>query len=114
MRAVASAAIPGIGAIGAVISYVISSTLVSLFSDGIGLNRVWTYVPTDAPNYYRGNSTNLATSSTICILSLVLAFYLHRENRKRARGERDYRLENKTPEELEQLGCRHPLFKYQL
>ncbi|TFK29612.1 MFS general substrate transporter [Coprinopsis marcescibilis] len=95
MRAVASAAIPGIGAIGALIS-------------------VWTYVPADAPNYYRGNSANLATSSTICILSLGLAFYLHRENQKRARGERDYRLENKTPEELEQLGCRHPQFKYQI
>ncbi|TFK29613.1 MFS general substrate transporter [Coprinopsis marcescibilis] len=95
IRAVASAAIPGIGAIGSVIS-------------------VWTYLPADAPNYLKGNSINLATSVTACVLTGGLAFYLNRENKKRERGERDYRLDNKKLEELEELGCNHPEFKYQL
>ncbi|KAG2011917.1 high-affinity nicotinic acid transporter [Coprinopsis cinerea AmutBmut pab1-1] len=95
MRAVVSATIPGIGALGAVVS-------------------VWTYISTDAPNYYRGNSANLGTTTATCIMSALLALYLHRENKKRERGERDHILEGKSQEELEQLGCRHPEFRYQL
>ncbi|KAH6915822.1 major facilitator superfamily domain-containing protein [Coprinopsis sp. MPI-PUGE-AT-0042] len=95
MRAVVSGAIPGIGAIGAVVS-------------------VWTYVPNDAPNYYRGNGINLGTTTTTCVLTCLLALYLTWENKKRARGERNHRLEGKTQEELEQLGCRHPEFRFQI
>jgi len=95
MRAVATAAIPGIGAIGAIIA-------------------VWTYLPNDAPNFHNGNSLNLAAGLTVMVMTFVGMLYLRHENRKRDRGERDYRLEGKTEAELRDLGYKHPNFRYQL
>jgi len=40
--------------------------------------------------------------------------YIRWENEKRNKGERDYHLEGKTTEEIEQLGYLHPKFRYQL
>ncbi|RXW23316.1 hypothetical protein EST38_g2554 [Candolleomyces aberdarensis] len=95
MRAVVSGAIPGIGAIGAVMA-------------------VWTYLPSDAPNYRKGNLGNLGTMSTLCVIICTMAVYIKLENAKRERGGRDYRLEGKTEEELRNLGYRHPEFRYQI
>lgn len=77
-------------------------------------NSVWTYLPKDSPNYHKGNSLNLATSCTVCVLAVIGGLYLHRENQRRERGERDYRLQGKVTEEIEQLGYLHPSFRYQL
>jgi hypothetical protein len=79
----------------------------------IYVGSVWTYLPTDAPNYHNGNSLNLATSAAACTLALIGLVYLRWENAKRDRGERDHRLEGKTAEEIEQLGYLHPSFRYQ-
>ncbi|KAJ7255458.1 MFS general substrate transporter [Mycena haematopus] len=95
IRAMTSAIITGFGALGAVIA-------------------VWTYLPADAPNYHKGNSLNLGTTTAICILTLIAIIYIRSENAKRNRGERDYRLEGKTAKELKELGYLHPRFRYQL
>ncbi|KAF5373342.1 hypothetical protein D9615_007389 [Tricholomella constricta] len=94
VRAVTTAIIPGVGAIGSIIA-------------------VWTYLPLDAPDYHNGNSLNLSTSCVICVLTLVGFVYLRRENDKRDRGQRDCRLEGKTPFEIGQLGYLHPNFRFQ-
>lgn len=95
VKAVATALIPGIGTIGAVIA-------------------VWTYLPTDAPNYHNGNTLNLSTSSFTCVLVLLVVLYIRLENAKRNRGERNYRLEGKSRKEIEELGYLHPGFRYQV
>ncbi|KAF9466150.1 MFS general substrate transporter [Collybia nuda] len=94
VRAATTAIIPGIGTFGSIIA-------------------VWTYIPTDAPNYHNGNSLNLATSCAASMLTFMLFLFFRWENRKRDRGERDYRLEGKTSAEIEQLGYLHPEFRYQ-
>ncbi|EPQ59892.1 MFS general substrate transporter [Gloeophyllum trabeum ATCC 11539] len=94
VRAVTTAIIPGIGALGSIIA-------------------VWTYLPSDAPDYHEGNSLNLATSSAVCVLALIGVLYIKYENQKRASGARDYRLEGLTQQELEELGYLHPSFRYQ-
>ncbi|KAF9269214.1 MFS general substrate transporter [Marasmius fiardii PR-910] len=78
------------------------------------LSSVWTYLPTDAPDYHKGNSLNLATSSFSCVLVIIAVLYIRLENAKRGRGERNYRLEGKTPREIEELGYLHPEFRYQV
>ncbi|KAF7308936.1 MFS general substrate transporter [Mycena kentingensis (nom. inval.)] len=90
VRAVTSAIIPGFGALGSVIA-------------------VWTYLPTDAPNYHKGNSLNLGTACAILTLTIIAVLYIRVENGKRERGERDYRLEGKTAKELQELGAWDPL-----
>ncbi|RDB15353.1 putative transporter C11D3.18C [Hypsizygus marmoreus] len=94
VRAVATALIPGIGAFGSIIA-------------------VWTYLPNDAPNYHNGNSLNLSTSSAIFTLAIAGLVYLRWENAQRDRGRRNYRLNGKSYEEIEQLGYLHPNFRYQ-
>lgn len=74
----------------------------------------WTYLPADAPDYHQGNSLNLGTTSAICLFTIIGAIYIRWENEKRTSGQRDYRLEGKTAKELEELGNRHPAFRYQL
>ncbi|KAK7025159.1 putative transporter C11D3.18C [Favolaschia claudopus] len=68
----------------------------------------------DAPDYHKGNSLNLGTTSAICVLTIVGAMYIRWENAKRGRGERDHRVEGKTGKELEELGYLHPQYRYQL
>ncbi|KAL0574312.1 hypothetical protein V5O48_007650 [Marasmius crinis-equi] len=95
VKAVTTALIPSIGAFGSIIA-------------------VWTYLPTDAPDFHKGNSLNLATSILACIIILVVVAHIRRENAKRARGERNYRLEGKDAKELEELGDLHPAFRYHI
>ncbi|KAK1227698.1 hypothetical protein PQX77_009286 [Marasmius sp. AFHP31] len=95
VRAVTTALIPGIGAYGAVAA-------------------VWTYLPTDAPDFRKGNSLNLATSVLTCLIVIFIFTRIRRENAKRERGERNYRLEGKDTKELEELGHLHPNFRYQV
>ncbi|KAF8518498.1 MFS general substrate transporter [Hysterangium stoloniferum] len=94
VRAVTTAMVPGVGALGAIIS-------------------VWTYLPDDAPNYRRGNTVNLAASCLACVLTLIGVQYVHWENCKRDRGERDARLIGKSQEEVGELGACHPSYRYQ-
>lgn len=75
---------------------------------------MWSYLPTDAPDFHKGNSLNLATGCASAVLTLIGAAYIYRENAKRERGERDYRLEGKTEEEIKELGSLHPRYRYQL
>lgn len=116
MKAVVTAAIPGIGAFGAITAYVsIPFVLPIVLFIYLDLVSVWTYLPEDAPDYRKGNTANLAASSTICVLVTLTAFYIRWENAKRDRGERDYRLNGDlSPEQETQLGYRHPRFRYQI
>lgn len=45
-------------------------------------------------------------------LAIFGILYCMYENKARAAGKRDYRLEGLTEEEQEQLGNRHPQFRY--
>ncbi|KXN88334.1 hypothetical protein AN958_07479, partial [Leucoagaricus sp. SymC.cos] len=95
MRAVVSAAIPGLGALGSVVG-------------------MWIFVPSEAPRFRLGNLINLAAGVAMVLATLFGALYLHKENIKRDRGERDDRLSGKGQEEIRSLGYRHPSFRYQL
>ncbi|KAF7308963.1 MFS general substrate transporter [Mycena kentingensis (nom. inval.)] len=91
MRAVTSATVPGVGAFGAILA-------------------VWTYLPSDAPNYHNGNILNLSTASCILTLAILASLYIRWENAKRDRGERDSRVKGLDEEQQRQLGYRHPKF----
>jgi hypothetical protein len=45
-------------------------------------------------------------------LSIFGIFYCMHENRARAAGKRDHRLEGLTEAEQEMLGSRHPRYRY--
>ncbi|WQF82900.1 Putative major facilitator superfamily, MFS transporter superfamily [Colletotrichum destructivum] len=76
------------------------------------ITATWSYINTDAKTGYRiGNSLNTATAVSVIIASLGLVVHQKWENKKRAQGGRDYRLET-TEEEVATLGHLHPEFRY--
>ncbi|KAF8488987.1 major facilitator superfamily domain-containing protein, partial [Hysterangium stoloniferum] len=81
---------------------------------GIGsLISVWAYLPSDAPKYRHGFSLNLAWACISFILAIIGVLYVHWENAKRERGERDDRLIGKSQTELDELGSQHPEYRFQ-
>jgi hypothetical protein len=67
----------------------------------------------EQPNYTTGFSVVLACAWILVISSVIMAVGLHRENKRRDRGERDWRL-SLPAEELTNLGDDHPAFRYTL
>lgn len=59
-----------------------------------------------------GNGLNLAVVVASQILAAGLMWYNRRENRLREQGGRDYVLEGKTQEEINELGNEHPDFRF--
>lgn len=69
------------------------------------------YTQNNRPNYVLGNAACLA-SSVLCLTTILAQIaYLHWENGKREKGDRDHRL---SEGKIEDLGNRHPAFKYTL
>lgn len=68
------------------------------------------YITSEAPRYRTGYGTSLGLLWVCAIMCTVLFFGVTRENRKRDRGERDYRLENDT--DKDNLGDDHPHFRF--
>lgn len=72
----------------------------------------WSYISTDAKHGYKiGNSVNTATALSVVVASLSLVLYQRRENRKRAAGGRDYRIQ-RSADKVARLGNLHPEFRY--
>lgn len=84
------------------------------FSLSKQLNLIFLTVPSDAKNGYRiGNSLNLSLGCVVFIGVALLRTYQARENRLREQGKRDHRLAC-SEEEQEQLGSKHPKFRFYL
>jgi hypothetical protein len=61
------------------------------------------------PRYTTGHAINIGMLALALVLTAANSLYCRWENRKRASGQRDYRL---TEEKEELLGYRHPRFQY--
>ena len=67
---------------------------------------------TDAPDYPIGHTINLVSQVCVALLASFGIFYVVRENRLRAKGKRDHRLEGIDEVQQRELGYRHPNFRY--
>lgn len=65
-----------------------------------------------APRFLPGNAFNLSNSSVMLILSIFLWLYQIRENRAKENGRDDWRIEGLTQTEIEDLGQKHPGFRF--
>ncbi|KAF4916922.1 putative transporter [Colletotrichum viniferum] len=90
----------------------VANAAVSGLSNIGSIAATWSYINTDAKTGYRtGNSLNTATAASVVVASLSLVAYQTWENKRRERGDRDYRL--RLPEdEVAILGHLHPNFRY--
>ncbi|KAF2205760.1 putative MFS transporter [Delitschia confertaspora ATCC 74209] len=77
-----------------------------------GLISTWSFLPFDKPNYHIGNGLNLATSSTILILSILLSMWMKWNNNARDQKDIDAELAGKSQHEIQELDWRHPGFRW--
>jgi sugar phosphate permease len=96
---------------GPAVRAVTSGYVVTLGTIG-GIVATWTYVQADAPRYNTGHSINLGGQIAVLFLSVFGIFYCIWENKQRAAGKRDERLEGLTEDEQHALGSRHPQYRY--
>ena len=67
---------------------------------------------TDAPNYPIGHTINLDAAVCVAMLAIFGILYIVYENKARARGKRDHRLDGIDETRQGELGYRHPSFRY--
>ncbi|KAK9448371.1 major facilitator superfamily domain-containing protein [Limtongia smithiae] len=77
-----------------------------------GILATWTYTTAQAPKYTRGHAINLGGFCVAFVAVSVAILYFRWENRQRDAGKRDHRIVNKTAEEINDLGHRHPAFRF--
>jgi hypothetical protein len=77
-----------------------------------GLISTWSFLPFDGPDYHIGNGLNLATSSTIFLLSILLLLWMIANNKQRDKRDVDTELANLSQMQIQDLDWRHPAFRW--
>ena len=77
-----------------------------------GLISTWSFLPFDAPNYHIGNGLNLATSTTIFLVSIALLGWMLWDNRRKERRNVDRELEGLGVKQVQDLDWQHPAFRW--
>lgn len=77
-----------------------------------GLIATWSYLPWDAPHFRIGNGLNLATSSSILVVSLLTMVWMKRDNKKRDEKSALVETVEISPAEVDKLDWRHPDFRW--
>jgi hypothetical protein len=77
-----------------------------------GLISTWSFLPFDGPNYHIGNGLNLATSSTIFLLSILLLLWMIANNKQRDKRDVDAELAGLSQKQIQGLDWRHPAFRW--
>ncbi|KAL0566901.1 hypothetical protein V5O48_015095 [Marasmius crinis-equi] len=72
----------------------------------------WSFLPFDAPNYHIGNGLNLAASSMILIVSVLLMLWMTSDNKKRQKRNAREELQGLNEKEIEDLDWKHPEFRW--
>jgi sugar phosphate permease len=83
-----------------------------MFGNIGGLISTWSFLPTDGPDFHIGNGLNLATSSTIFILAILLGLWMNRSNKARESADADAELAGKSQKEIGDLDWAHPGFRW--
>lgn len=83
-----------------------------MFGNVGGLISTWSFLPFDAPNFHIGNGLNLATSSVILILSILLLLYMKADNRRREKKDVERELEGLSEKQIQDLDWKHPGFRW--
>ncbi|KAK5945702.1 hypothetical protein PMZ80_002909 [Knufia obscura] len=96
---------------GPAVRAVTSAWIVTLGTAG-GIVATWAYLVKDGPEYPIGHSINLGAQCVVLGLALFGIGYCVWENRVRARGGRDHRLQGLSEQEKTDLGHHHPEFRY--
>jgi Na+/melibiose symporter-like transporter len=86
-----------------------------MFGNIGGLIATWSFLPFDGPNYRIGNGLNLATSSSILMLSIALLLWMKASNKRREASEGSgSELDGLSTKQIQDLDWKHPMFRWKL
>lgn len=77
-----------------------------------GLISTWSFLGWDAPDYHIGNGLNLATSSTVLLVTSLTLLWMTRDNKRREGVSVEEELAGISPEEASDLDWKHPSFRW--
>lgn len=85
-----------------------------MFGNVGGLISTWSFLPSDGPNYPIGNGLNLATNSTILVITLALGWWMRVDNKKRdeRRPMAIETLREASEKQIHDLDWKHPDFRW--
>lgn len=86
-----------------------------MFGNVGGLISTWSFLPFDAPNYHIGNGLNLATTSTILLLSIALLWWMKMDNKRRDSKDQSaelLKLNEMSTKQVQDLDWKHPAFRW--
>jgi hypothetical protein len=83
-----------------------------MFGNVGGLISTWSFLSSDAHDYHIGNGLNLATSSLILILSILLWMWINWDNKKHEATDIDEALSGLSQQQIQDLDWRNPAFKW--
>jgi sugar phosphate permease len=83
-----------------------------MFGNIGGLISTWSFLPFDGPNFHIGNGLNLATSTTIFIVSILLLLWMIANNKQREKRDIDNELAELSQKQIQDLDWRHPAFRW--
>ncbi|KAF2135986.1 uncharacterized protein K452DRAFT_303143 [Aplosporella prunicola CBS 121167] len=77
-----------------------------------GLISTWSFLPSDGPNYHIGNGLNLATSSLMLVIAILLLLWMTADNKRREKLDIHAELAKLDEGTVEDLDWRHPAFRW--
>ena len=77
-----------------------------------GIYAAFLYRTQDSPTFTLGHGATLGFVLMAGVLWSITSVLLRAENKKRDRGERDYVVEGKTPDQIARLGDYNPEYRY--
>lgn len=77
-----------------------------------GVISTWSFLPKDKPNYHIGNGLNLATNTTVLLISVALLFWMKWDNKRRERVNVENALDGMSNKEIQDLDWKNPSFRW--
>ncbi|KAK9372141.1 major facilitator superfamily domain-containing protein [Lipomyces chichibuensis] len=90
-----------------------SSAIQIGFGNASGIVASFAFLNNTAPRYIPGFSVAMALMGMVGVVTILFALYLHHENKKRDRGDYNYRLQLPR-EQVDNMGDYHPGFRFVL
>ena len=70
------------------------------------------YQTHEGPQFIKGHAVSMALVASSTLIYIAFWFYFRYQNKRRAEGKLDHKVEGMTEEEIEELGEDNPRFRY--
>jgi len=77
-----------------------------------GVAAPFLFADSTEPRFIPGYSASIATLAVGMCIHAVMSYWFHKQNKNRAAGKEDWKMEGKTPEEVADMGDLNPLYRY--